>query len=134
MKKMFVFMSHQLTEEQKEAAMRDLGIEEFVFLHQDLQEKFSNVPTELKHLDEYVEPFLKFVFENSQDDDVIFLAGEQGLVVTLVREFRTNILFGYRQLFKIVYSTTNRIVEEVINPDGIVTKKSMFKHVLFREM
>lgn len=134
MKRMFVLMSHSLTDEQKEAAKRELGIEEFVFLPKDLQEKFSNVPTELETLDEYVQPFLNFVFENSQDGDVIFLAGEQGLVVKLVTEFNTNVLFYLRQPFKIVYSTTNRMVEEVINPDKTVTKKSTFKHVLFREM
>ena len=32
-----------------------------------------------------------------------------------------------------IYATTNRVVDEVTNPDGSVTKTAVFKHVQFRE-
>ena len=138
MKQMFVLMNkmHQLTDEQKEAAVKEFGITEFVFLPSELAELFSNVPTNLRTLHNYVIPFFNFIVDNYKEDDVVFLTGEQGLVVELFNQLR-----NYEEVdekltlgFKIVYSTTNRIVEETKNSDGIVTKKSMFKHVLFREM
>ena len=47
MKKMFLLFSHNLTQIQIDDAKNNLDIEKFVSLSQDLQELWSNIPSDL---------------------------------------------------------------------------------------
>jgi len=59
--KMFLLFSHKLTDEQIKDAKSNLGVDEFVYLPDDLQNKFSNVPPEIDDIKEYTKDFIKFL-------------------------------------------------------------------------
>ena len=54
MKKMFLLFSHSLTPSQIEDAKSNLGIEKFVYLPEDLQLLWSDIPSDLESLKEYL--------------------------------------------------------------------------------
>lgn len=125
MKKMFLLFSHNLTQIQIDDAKNNLDVEEFVSLNQDLQELWSNIPSELISLKEYLLPFRNFLAENSNFEDVVLLQGDFGAVYQMVN-------FANDLGLKSVYATTTRLIEEIIVDEKTV-KKSIFEHRRFRE-
>lgn len=62
----------------------------------------------------------------SPDTDIrVLVQGEMTLTHALVCEFQNNIIDCYAVC-------SDRITEEVVNPDGTTTKKAIFKFVQFR--
>jgi len=124
-KKMFLLFSHKLTDEQIKDAKENLGINEFMYLPQNLQRKFSNVPPELDSIKEYSQIFIDFLKENTKKEDYVLVQGDFGVVFNVVE-------FCKESNLKAVYSTTKRVVKEQII-DGKVVKISEFKHIRFRK-
>jgi len=124
MSKMFLMFSHKLTDEQIIDAKENLGVKEFVYLPDDLQKKFSNVPPEIDDIKAYSEIFIEFLKENMQQNDFALIQGDFGVVYYLVD-------FCKKNGFKVVYATTKRVVKEK-KVDGKIIKISEFKHVKFR--
>lgn len=122
---MFLLFSHNLTQIQINDAKNNLGIEEFVSLNQDLQELWSNIPSELISLNEYLLPFRNFLVENSNFEDVVLIQGDFGAVYQMIN-------FANDLGLKSVYATTTRLIEEIIVDEKTV-KKSIFEHRRFRE-
>ena len=125
MKKMFLLFSHNLSQTQIDDAKSNLKIEEFVSLPEYLQESWSDIPSDLVILNEYLIPFRNFLVENSNLEDVVLIQGDFGAVYQMVNFVKTLGL-------KSVYATTNREIEE-IEENGKIIKKSIFEHVRFRE-
>jgi hypothetical protein len=125
MKKMFLLFSHNLTNYQINVAKSNLGIENFVYMSDDLQRAWSNIPSELLFLKEYLRPFRNFLAENSEYGDVVLIQGDFGTVYQMVN-------FAKDLGLKAVYATTKRVVEEII-VEGKTVKKSIFEHRRFRE-
>jgi len=123
--KMFLFFSHKLTDEQIKDAKENLGISEFVYLPEDLQYKFSNVPPEIEDIKEYSRDFKEFLKNNAKKDDYVLIQGDFGVVFQIVEFCKENSL-------KAVYSTTKRIAKEK-KVEGKIVKISEFKHVRFRK-
>jgi len=122
--KMFLLFSHKLTDEQIKDAKENLGINEFMYLPEDLQKKFSNVPPELEDIKEYSQIFIDFLKENTKKEDYVLVQGDFGLVFNIVEFCKENNL-------KAIYSTTKRVAKEQ-SIDGKVVKISEFKHIRFR--
>lgn len=125
MKKMFLLFSHNLTQTQIDDAQNSLEIKEFVSLPNDLQMVWSNIPSEIESLKEYLIPFRNFLTENSEYEDVVLIQGDFGAVYQMVN-------FAKDLGLKAVYATTTRVIEEVVINDKTV-KKSIFEHRRFRE-
>ncbi len=125
MKKLFLLFSHTLTPSQKEDAKKSLGVEQFVSLPDNLQKLWSNIPTELKNLSEYLTPIKDFIRQNAQKGDIVLIQGDFGGCFEMVNFVKSLNL-------KAVHSTTKRdVVEKTV--DGKVEKFSVFEHVIFRE-
>ena len=124
MKKMFLLFSHKLTQTQKDDAIKTLGIDEFVYLPENLQILFSNIPSDLNNLDEYLLPIKDFLKENSHFGDVVLIQGDFGAVYHIAH-------FSKNLGLKSVYATTNRVIEEILVDEKTI-KKSIFEHVMFR--
>lgn len=122
---MFLLFSHNLTEYQINDAKSNLGVENFVYMSDDLQRVWSNIPSELLFLKEYLRPFRNFLVENSEYGDVVLIQGDFGAVYQMVN-------FAKDLGLKAVYATTKRVVEEII-VEGKTVKKSIFEHERFRE-
>lgn len=125
MKKMFLLFSHNLTPSQEFDVQKSLNVNEFVFLPNELQVLWSNIPCDLELLKDYLIPFKKFLFENSNFEDVVLVQGDFGAVYHMVN-------FAKDLGLKTVYATTKRVVEEIVI-DGKTVKKSIFEHERFRE-
>jgi hypothetical protein len=127
MKKMFLFFSHRLTPEQERDARENLGVEKFLYLPENLQKVFSNIPPEMdnEELKHYVKQFGEFLLENSTPGDYALIQGDFGVVYNLVN-------FAKSIGVVPVYATTKRVVKEIKDGDKII-KQSQFKHIRFRK-
>jgi hypothetical protein len=125
MKKMFLLFSHTLTQTQIDDAKENLAIEEFISLNSDLQTIWSNIPSDMVLLNDYLLPFRNYLVENSEHEDVVLIQGDFGAVYQMVNFAKTLGL-------KTVYATTRRVIEEVVI-DNKTVKKSIFEHRRFRE-
>lgn len=125
MKKMFLLFSHSLTQSQINDAKSNLGIERFVHLPEDLQLLWSDIPSDLESLKEYLSLFRNFLVENSDFEDVVLIQGDFGAVYQMIN-------FSKDLGLKAVYATTKRVIEEEIIENQTV-KKSIFEHIRFRE-
>ena len=125
MKKMFLLFSHKLTKQQQQDAIKTFEIEEFQYLPKDIQFIFSNIPSNLNSLEEYLIPLKRYLKDNARNEDIVLIQGDFGVVYQMVN-------FSKSIGLKSVYSTTNRKIEE-IKENNKVIKKSIFEHVMFRE-
>lgn len=125
MKKMLLIFSHKLTEIQVLDAKNNFNIEEFVYLPQNLQNLWSNIPSDLSNLSKYLQPLKDFLVKNLGKNDIYLIQGDFGAVYQMVN-------FAKDLGLKAVYATTKRVVEETII-DGKTVKKSIFEHRRFRE-
>jgi len=123
-KKLFLFFSHKLTQAQQEEAKKVLGVEEFVALPQNLQERFSAVPPELESLDTYIRDFVEFLVRYAQPGDYVLAQGDFGLVYRIVELAKAMGLVP-------IYATTRRVVLEEKRGEETI-KISRFEHVRFR--
>jgi len=124
MKKMILFFSHNLTDEQREDAKSKWYIEAFLTLPAELQTLWSNVPAQLEDIEHYLEPMKAFLLKNVSKDDIVLVQGDFGAtykIVTLLKSFH----------IAAVYATTKREVEEK-EVNGKIVKTSVFKHIRFR--
>ncbi len=125
MKKMFLLFSHNLTQTQIDDAKNNFGVKDFVPLPKELQLLWSNIPSELISLKEYLLPIRNFLAENSEYEDVVLIQGDFGAVYQMVN-------FANNLGLKAVYATTTRVIEETVEDEKTV-KKSIFEHRRFRE-
>lgn len=124
MKKLILLFSHKLTPVQEEDAYNSLGVSSFVSLPNELQELWSNVPSELESVDHYLMPLKEYCITEVKTDDVVLVQGDFGATCHLVQHVQS---LGANA----VYATTKRDVVEVESGDKII-KKSVFEHVRFR--
>ena len=122
--KLHLFFSHRLTQAQTQDAKERLGIEEFVYLPPKLQQLFSNVPPHLESLDEYVRPFVEYLFKEAEVGDYVLIQGDFGLIYRLVEISKALGLIP-------IYATTRRIALERQEGEKNI-KLSAFEHVRFR--
>ena len=124
MKKLFLLFSHTLTEQQAQDAKEHLGVEEFEKLPLELQHLWSNVPSDLEELSDYLEPLRSYLKEHVSSDDVVLIQGDFGATCSMVK-------FVNSLDAKAVYATTKRnVVEKEV--DNKIVKTSVFEHVRFR--
>jgi hypothetical protein len=121
---MFLIFSHTLTDEQKKDSIENLKITKFIYLPDNLQKIWSNIPPELDSLDTYLNDIKQFIRFNANKGDYVLIQGDFGAVCEIVKFSKNNHLTP-------IYATTKRIsIEE--KTDNNVIKKSIFKHVKFR--
>jgi len=123
--KMFLLFSHRLTDEQIKDAKSNLGVDEFVYLPNDLQNKFSNVPPEIDDIKEYTKDFIEFLENSAKKGDFVLIQGDFGVVYNVVDFCKRSDLIA-------IYSTTKRVVKEK-NENGKIVKISEFRHIKFRK-
>ncbi len=123
-KSIFLLFSHKLTQKQ-ESELKSKGISRFVYLPDELQTLWSNVPADIDDVSIYISPVLGWLKNNARVGDWVLVQGDFGCCYTVVDFCFENDLIP-------VYATTRRIVEEAIEGDGVV-KISKFIHERFRK-
>lgn len=125
MKNMFLLFSHKLTNEQIIDAKKVLKIDNFVYLPNDLQSLWSNVPAELESLKSYLLPLKEYIKNNAKKDDYVLIQGDFGAVYEMVN-------YAKKLNLTPVYATTKRETQEEIQKEKVV-KISKFKHIRYRK-
>lgn len=125
MKKIFLLFSHKLTKEQEKDAINSLLVDEFVYLDENLQKLWSNIPPDLSNLSTFLEPFKLFLKNNANKEDIILIQGDFGAVYEMVN-------FTKKLNLIPVYATTKREVKEQ-ETNGSIQKISIFKHIMYRK-
>ncbi len=125
MRQMFLLFSHNLTFEQIEDAKKNWNITNFIPLPNELQELWSNIPPNVKDIEEYLEPIYNWLAKNSKQDDLALIQGDFGATCKMAA-FAKNI--GLIP----VYATTKRnAIEKIV--DGKIIKTSTFEHIMYRK-
>jgi len=123
---LYLIFNHQLTTDQKNAAISQLGILHFFPLPDELQQKWSQIPPELDTMTSYLEPLRRWLSDQARPSDFVLIQGDFGACYLMVAEaFRLNLIP--------LYSTTKREAVEDNHADGTVTLTHQFKHVIFRK-
>lgn len=124
MAKLILVFSHKLTRAQIMEAGLKLGLKDQLYLPDDLQRIWSNIDPEIEDLSSFIRKIEDFILSVYQAGDKVLVQGDFGATFQLV--FRL-----MNQGIPCVYSTTRRVVEEVLDGDHVV-KQSRFEHVRFR--
>lgn len=119
-----LLFNHTLTPEQEVDAKVSLEINKFVYLPDELQQIWSNVPSNLTSLDEYLKPISNHLKANLKPNDYILIQGDFGATYMMVNLAKS---LGATPL----YATTKRDVAEETKDDQVI-KKSIFTHGRFR--
>jgi len=123
--KLFLLFNHQLTREQILDAKKNLSIEEFIYIPNDLQKIWSNFDPAIESFKEELDIFVKFLNKNAKKDDFILVQGDFGAVYSIVD-------FCFKNGFVPIYATTKRISKE--RNLGFKTEKiSLFEHIAYRK-
>ncbi len=121
MKKMFVLMSHQMTQTQYNDARSSYDVEQFVELD---NKDWSNIPADTDSISLYLETLKHNILQDAQLNDLLLVQGDFGATVAMVH-------FAHEQGIVPVYATTQRIARDIVNGDRVTTIRT-FEHVRFR--
>lgn len=124
-KNLHLLFNHKLTPEQENDALKTLQVTDFIYLNDELQQIWSNVPSNEANLKNYLDKITEYVKKSVQKDDVVVIQGDFGATFMMVDLVRSLGAIA-------VYATTKRSVVEVMDGDKVI-KQSVFKHEMFRE-
>lgn len=123
-KHMFLIFSHRLTDLQRQQAETELEIDEFVYLPENLFQKWSNVPPDTDNLDEYLRDLMVWLDENASKGDYVLVQGDYGATFMIVT-------YCLKRKLIPVYATTRRVAQEWNEGGKIITVRE-FEHANFR--
>jgi hypothetical protein len=124
MPKMFLLFSHKLTEEQIRDAKENLKVSGFIYLPENLQKLWSNIPPDIENIGSYLTPIKEFLKQHAKEGDFILIQGDFGATYIMVN-------WAFKNGLIPVYATTKRVVRE-INDNGKIITVREFKHCRFR--
>lgn len=119
---MFVLINHNLTEEQKDQALRVFGVENIVNITDDA---WSSINPSDENILGALSVYKKELMLEAKAGDILLVQGDFGATYNMIN-FAKNIGL------KTIYATTKRVVQELIIDGKSVTKRE-FKHEKFRE-
>lgn len=122
MKKMFVLINHDLTQEQKSQALKVFGVEDIINIADDA---WSNISPSDENILYALNTYKKELMLEAEAGDILLVQGDFGATYNMIN-FAKNIWI------KTIYATTKRIVKELAIDGKLVTRRE-FKHEKFRE-
>ena len=126
MRQVFLLFSHQLTPLQIEELENEFKVDKIVYLPEELQNTWSNIPPEFPSIKGHLQEILVWLKQNSNPEDLVLVQGDFGAVYVLVNFCKKSGLIP-------IYATTKRQVTEETLSDGTVQLNRKFFHVRFRE-
>lgn len=121
MKTMFLLLSHQLNDEQKDDAIKHHNITKFVNI---TTAQWSQIPSDAKEINSYLQECKEQLQAQAKKGDALLVQGDFGATYIMVN-------FAFSLGLTPVYATTQREVTEEVIEGKTITKRT-FKHVQFR--
>jgi len=125
MRRAFLLFSHHLTPVQEKELANEWDATDLRRMPEALKKLWGNVPPETPSVREWVHPVLAWVASEAVPGDVILVQGDYGATFLAV-------FWALSKGLVPVYATTERLLEETVQPDGSVVQKRVFRHVRFR--
>lgn len=125
-KNLILVFSHEISIEQKDDAVREFGITDFIAMPNEIKQLWGNIPPQLEGLKEYVCKIEEWLLKVAKTGDYILIQGDYGATFILVQ-------FSFENGFVPVYATTKRKAIEKLFDNGEVRIERVFKHVRFRK-
>ena len=122
MKTMYILMSHNMTEQQKEDAKKTLGVQHFVVLPTNV---WSQIPAETESVESSLLQLKAELMTQAKDGDLLLVQGDYGATFNMVNFAKEIGLIP-------VYATSKRNVYEVVDGEKVTTVRE-FQHVRFRK-
>ena len=122
MKKMFVLINHDLTQEQKDQALKSFSIDYIINITDNT---WSNINPADENILYALNTYKKELMLEAEASDILLVQGDFGATYNMIN-FAKNIGI------KTIYATTKRIFEELTIDGKLVTRRE-FKHEKFRE-
>ena len=122
MKKMFVLINHELTQEQKDQAIKSFDIDSIINITDDT---WSNINPADENILYALNAYKKELMLEAKAGDILLVQGDFGATYNMIK-------FAKNMGLTVIYATTKRIVSEYIENGKVVTKRE-FKHARFRE-
>ena len=127
-RRLLVWLSHPLTEDQLLDAQRSLGVAPND-IHRppaDLLARWASVPTDSDwSISEHLQPLLAWTRATARPGDFVLVQGHFGLTFALVD-------YCLRYELMPLYAATRRVSREETLPDGSVRTVRLFKHLNFQ--
>lgn len=121
----FFVLSHSPTPAQEEELFKVWQVHEVVLLPEPLKSLWAQVPSEASSVELHLSPILEWLEKESAPGDLIVVQGDFGATFGVAS-------WALGRGLVPVYATTERIMEETVQPDGTVLLKRIFRHVRFR--
>jgi len=116
----------KLTEDQLNDLKETFGVQEIIYLPQDLKERINHPHPELSELKLYIRPVLKYLNRNLNVGDIIVINGDPAATYLVAHH---SLICGFVPLQPV---TRYEMVEEKLS-NGEVRTKKVLKHVKFRK-
>jgi len=121
MKTMYILMSHEMTQHQKNDAQKHLGVRSFVVMPVDV---WSQIPAEKESVESSLLQLKAQLMHEAKAGDVLLVQGDYGAIFNMVQ-------FTKEMGMIPVYATSRRKAYEVVDGEKITTVRE-FQHVRFR--
>ncbi|MGB9680312.1 MAG: CRISPR-associated protein Csx20 [Minisyncoccia bacterium] len=126
LKRMFLIFSHELTDFQKKDAIANLGVDEFVYLPDNLKVQWLDISPYDDNLTFCLQDLISWLKINARKGDYVLVQGDFGATFLIVDFCLKNDLIP-------VYSNTKReVITEIKNGENIKVSR-LFTHVRFRK-
>ena len=126
MRKLFLFLSHTLTDDQKTEIDTELNVDAIKPLPNNLNEIWKNIPPEAEDISKILKKFKDYLESNSSIGDYVLVQGDFGMTFTLVS-------WCLKHGRVPIYSTTRRNgYRQLKDLEGNIVNIHKFKHVRFR--
>lgn len=125
MRQAFVLLSHRLTPDQENDLTQTWQASQVRVMPEELQKLWQEVPPEAASVREWIQPVLEWLAQEAVSGDLVIVQGDYGATCLTASWALSRGLVP-------VYATTNRVLEETIQPDGSVLQKRIFRHIRFR--
>ncbi len=122
MKTLYILMSHDMTEQQKNDAKYSLGVNVFDVVPSKV---WSQIPSEYETVEACLTEIKTYISAGFQRGDYLLVQGDYGATFNMVQ-------FAKEKGIVPVYATSRRKAYEVVEGEKITTVKE-FQHVRFRE-
>ncbi|MGB9617843.1 MAG: CRISPR-associated protein Csx20 [Desulfomonilaceae bacterium] len=122
---LFILFNHTLTVSQEADARQSLGVAAIISPPPEISRLWADIPPESDSLTDYLTPIYAWLTQEARPGDYVLIQGEFGATWLMVNQ-------AMRLGLIPIYSTTRRVAEDVILPNGVVETRHRFAHVRFR--
>lgn len=121
----FILLSHKLTQEQIVALKNELHIKNIIYMPENLQTLWSNIPPEKESICEILNPIRLWLKNNAKQEDYALIQGDMGATYQMIN-------YSFSIGLIPCYTTTKRVSIQEKNNNGTINVIKEFKHERYR--